>query len=90
MRVLPLMLCCLPLAVSAAKPGGDKDKDAWSVESSLAAPRTVAFSTEEGTWMNLDVSPDGKRIVFDLLGDLYLLRTRCLARWQAHRVRSAR
>ena len=73
MRVLPLMLCCLPLAVSAAKPGGDKDKDAWSVESSLAAPRTVAFSTEEGTWMNLDVSPDGKRIVFDLLGDLYLL-----------------
>ncbi len=29
------------------------------------------FSTNEGTWMNLDVSPDGKMIVFDLLGDIY-------------------
>ncbi|MHC9085828.1 amidohydrolase family protein [Luteimonas sp. RIT-PG2_3] len=31
----------------------------------------VAFKAEEGTWMSLDVAPDGKRIVFDLLGDLY-------------------
>lgn len=31
----------------------------------------VAFPVEEGTWMSLDVAPDGKRIIFDLLGDLY-------------------
>ena len=31
------------------------------------------FTTDEGTWMNLDVSPDGKTIVFDLLGDIYTI-----------------
>ena len=29
--------------------------------------------TSTGTWMSLDVSPDGQQIVFDLLGDIYLL-----------------
>lgn len=29
------------------------------------------LTTDEGTWMNVDVSPDGKTIVFDLLGDIY-------------------
>ncbi|NAY90569.1 amidohydrolase family protein [Muricauda sp. JGD-17] len=32
-----------------------------------------AFTTNEGTWMNLDVSPDGKTIVFDLMGDIYAI-----------------
>ncbi len=35
--------------------------------------RTLRFSTDEGTWISVDVSPDGRRIVFDLLGDLYTL-----------------
>ncbi|MCB0635380.1 MAG: PD40 domain-containing protein [Lewinella sp.] len=33
----------------------------------------VSFSTTEGTWMNLDVSPDGQTIVFDMLGDIYTM-----------------
>jgi Tol biopolymer transport system component len=37
----------------------------------LASARRLAFETSEGTWMAPDVSPDGKRIVFDLLGDIY-------------------
>lgn len=35
--------------------------------------KEVTFSTNEGTWMSLDVSPDGQTIVFDLLGDIYSL-----------------
>ena len=31
----------------------------------------LSFSTDEGTWMSLDVAPRGDAIVFDLLGDIY-------------------
>ena len=39
----------------------------------LEPDREIAFTTNEGTWMSLDISPDGKIIIFDLLGDLYTL-----------------
>jgi len=37
----------------------------------LTPARHIAFETDEGTWMAPDVSPDGRRILFDLLGDIY-------------------
>lgn len=33
----------------------------------------VSFETNQGTFISVDVSPDGETLVFDLLGDLYLL-----------------
>ncbi|WP_419949207.1 amidohydrolase family protein [Candidatus Palauibacter sp.] len=39
----------------------------------LRSARTASFTATEGTWMSLDVSPDGTTIVFDLLGDLYTM-----------------
>ncbi|HWO03107.1 MAG TPA: amidohydrolase family protein [Blastocatellia bacterium] len=39
----------------------------------LKTEEKIEFTTDEGTWMSLDVSPDGKTIVFDLLGDLYTM-----------------
>ncbi|MEZ4423361.1 MAG: amidohydrolase family protein [Gemmatimonadota bacterium] len=39
----------------------------------LEPVRTVEFDTDEGTWISLDVTPDGQAIVFELLGDLYRL-----------------
>ncbi len=39
----------------------------------LTPGRTISFETDQGTWMSLDVSPDGSMLVFDLLGDLYTL-----------------
>jgi len=37
----------------------------------LIPTRPLKFTTDEGTWMSLDLSPDGGTIVFDLLGDIY-------------------
>lgn len=39
----------------------------------LITTRTLKFTTNEGTWISLDVSPDGSTILFELLGDLYSL-----------------
>ena len=33
----------------------------------------IKIDTKTGTWMSLDVSPDGKTIAFDLLGDIYTM-----------------
>jgi hypothetical protein len=35
--------------------------------------RTLEFTAREGTWMHPDVSPDGRTILFDLLGDIYAM-----------------
>ena len=37
----------------------------WNVESPPGPSKKVTITTNEGTWMNLDVSPDGQNIVFD-------------------------
>ena len=39
----------------------------------LIPARTLDFTTDEGSWISLDLSPDGKTLVFELLGDLYTL-----------------
>jgi len=51
----------------------DKEKEKWDVDHPPAPLSGVTIDTEEGTWMNVDVSPDGKEIVFDLLGDIYTM-----------------
>ena len=50
-----------------------KDKKKWDVNHPPGVAKTVNIDTTTGTWLSVDVSPDGKQIVFDLLGDLYLL-----------------
>lgn len=58
-----------PLAAEDAKP-----EEKWSVEAPKGAVlKEVPIRTEEGTWMDLDVAPDGRTIAFTLLGDIYTM-----------------
>ncbi|MEO6225705.1 MAG: amidohydrolase family protein [Sphingomicrobium sp.] len=43
----------------------------WDVSARHAPGRDVPIDTRSGTWMSLDVSPDGREVAFDLLGDIY-------------------
>lgn len=59
-------------AIAALFIAGASDKPKkWDVNNPPGDYKEVSFTVTEGTWMNLDVSPDGKTIVFDLLGDIY-------------------
>ncbi len=51
----------------------DKKDDKEKKGLPLKPDRKIEFTTDEGTWLSLDVSPDGKTIVFELLGDIYTL-----------------
>jgi imidazolonepropionase-like amidohydrolase/Tol biopolymer transport system component len=64
------------LILAAAQPVFSQDKkDApkWDIEKFRGTTKNFTINTDEGTWMNLDVSPDGKDIVFDILGDIYIM-----------------
>lgn len=68
-----LTLCSVAsMGAEASKDVADAKKK-WDVNAPAGTGSTVNIDTRTGTWMSVDVSPDGKQIVFDLLGDLYLL-----------------
>ncbi|MDQ3140537.1 MAG: amidohydrolase family protein [Pseudomonadota bacterium] len=56
-------------AFAQAKPEPKK----WDVAAPPLKMRQIPIAVSEGTWMNLDVSPDGRTIAFDLLGDIYTM-----------------
>src|SRR6185436_7428258 len=43
----------------------------WSVETPTGPTRELAFDATQGTWMSVSITPDGRSIVFDLLGHIY-------------------
>ncbi|WP_187261901.1 amidohydrolase family protein [Pontibacter beigongshangensis] len=67
------------LAAALALPAGvaiaqeKKEPPKWKVDEPRGPQKEITITTDEGTWMSLDVSPDGKEIVFDLLGDIYTM-----------------
>jgi len=77
-RRLALLAAAFVLALSVPRtraaddePENDKDTPKWDVDDPGGPYRTLSFETDEGTWMSVDVHPDGKQLAFDLLGDIY-------------------
>ncbi len=60
------------LAFCAAAAGAD-DAANWDISDPPGPSASIEIDTSEGTWISLDVSPDGNTIVFDLLGDIYTI-----------------
>lgn len=65
------LLLVVPLVGSAQQGENPEEKKEEGLP--LKPTGKVTFTTDEGTWMSLDVSPDGRTIIFDLLGDIYTL-----------------
>lgn len=73
--LLPLLMASLALSSSAQNKTDSTKKDSVPHTKFASLPlkpeRQIKFNTKEGTWMSVDVSPDGTTIAFDLLGDIY-------------------
>ncbi|MGM9480206.1 amidohydrolase family protein [Roseateles sp. NT4] len=70
----PSLLLAAALAANAQEAPKEAPKaPAWNVNTPPGVAKTANIDVKTGTWMSVDVSPDGKTIVFDLLGDLYTL-----------------
>lgn len=68
--LITVLAVLLGTQVQAAE---EEKEEAWDVNAPPGEPRTIPIDTRSGTWMSLDVSPDGQTIAFDLLGDIYTL-----------------
>jgi Tol biopolymer transport system component/imidazolonepropionase-like amidohydrolase len=74
-RFLILAAAVAPRAEAAPPKGTKEPGKKTDVAADINAPRSDArkevVELKEGTWMSVDVSPDGQTILFDLLGDLF-------------------
>ena len=65
--LLPLSL----LAKDKKAEAEEETEEKWDVSNPTGDWETLTIDTEETTWSNVDVSPDGNTILFDMLGDIY-------------------
>lgn len=76
--IRPLLILIAFVCISSAAEAQEKEtqkSDSSKKKEKKGLPleptRTIPIKSNEGTWISLDVSPDGKTIAFDFLGDIY-------------------
>ena len=63
-----------PPTISPPPEAKSHKPDKWNVNAPTGLKtREIRINVDNGTWMNVDVSRDGKLIAFDLLGDIYVM-----------------
>ncbi|WP_426163952.1 amidohydrolase family protein [Sandarakinorhabdus sp. DWP1-3-1] len=69
-----MALALILMATAAAAQTTPAKPPKWDVNAPPGmTTRQVRISVDNGTWMNIDVSRDGRTIAFDLLGDIYTM-----------------
>ena len=72
MRATPAVMAAVFVTIAVGGPvAQEADETAAGADLPLEPARTLSLDIDEGTWISVDVSPDGETVVFDLLGDLY-------------------
>ena len=66
-----LLLAVASLTAAPVTAQEESDDDKWDVTLARGDTREIDFETDEGTWMSVDVSPDGQWVVFDMLAHVY-------------------
>lgn len=63
----------LPTRGAAQRAVTDRPKsdDPWDISVINGEPVKLDVTVDEGTWMSVDISPDSRTILFDILGDLF-------------------
>jgi len=62
MQAFPRVVVALAVTTLVVAPGSSQDKPAAKKDLPLEPARTLEFTTDEGSWLSLDVSPDGKTV----------------------------
>ncbi|MFL0414888.1 amidohydrolase family protein [uncultured Sphingomonas sp.] len=71
---LPTPVAPSTASVARSQPAAAGKAAKWDVNAPAGATiRQVPIRTNEGSWMDVDVSPDGRTIAFALLGDIYTM-----------------
>ncbi|MEX2154379.1 MAG: amidohydrolase, partial [Gemmatimonadaceae bacterium] len=79
MRRLLIAIAALTVATAAAAQQADTSRTNRRARNPmqeglpLVPTRTATWDTRVGSWMSVDVSPDGNTLAFDILGDIYTM-----------------